>query len=57
MIAHRGKTIPSWDLLGREDKAIPLATQEFMARRAHSQVVQINASHASLVSPPVQSAT
>jgi pimeloyl-ACP methyl ester carboxylesterase len=45
-------SIPSWYLVGLDDKAIPPATQEFMARRAKSHVVEIQSSHASLVSHP-----
>src|SRR5664279_2958319 len=46
------KSIRSWYLVGRQDEAIPPATQLFMAKRAHSHTVEINASHASLVSHP-----
>lgn len=46
------KRIPSWYLVGRQDEAIPPATQMFMAKRAHSHTVKITASHASLVSHP-----
>jgi pimeloyl-ACP methyl ester carboxylesterase len=46
------KTIPSWYLLGRQDDAIPPVTERFMAHRAHSHIVAINSSHASLVSHP-----
>jgi len=46
------KRIPSWYLVGLQDKAIPPATQEFMAARAHSHTVEIDSSHASLVSHP-----
>jgi pimeloyl-ACP methyl ester carboxylesterase len=46
------KEIPSWYLIGRNDQAIPPTTQKFMAKRAHSHVVEINSSHASLVSHP-----
>jgi pimeloyl-ACP methyl ester carboxylesterase len=46
------KTIPSWYLVGLQDSAIPPATQEFMATRAGSHTVEINSSHASLVSHP-----
>ncbi|HUA45345.1 MAG TPA: alpha/beta hydrolase [Solirubrobacteraceae bacterium] len=46
------RTIPSWYLVGLDDKAIPPATQEFMAARAGSHTVEIDASHASLVSRP-----
>jgi len=46
------RRIPSWYLVGLQDKAIPPATQEFMATRARSHTVEINSSHASLVSHP-----
>ena len=46
------KTIPSWYMVGLGDQAIPPATQEFMAARAGSHTVEIDASHASLVSRP-----
>jgi pimeloyl-ACP methyl ester carboxylesterase len=45
-------TIPSWDVIGTQDHAIPVAAQEFMAKRAHAAVTQINASHLSLISQP-----
>jgi pimeloyl-ACP methyl ester carboxylesterase len=45
-------SIPSWDVIGTEDHAIPPAAQEFMAKRAHSNVTTIKASHLSLVSHP-----
>jgi pimeloyl-ACP methyl ester carboxylesterase len=43
---------PSWYLLGTEDKAIPPATQRFMAERATSTIEEVPASHASMVSQP-----
>jgi pimeloyl-ACP methyl ester carboxylesterase len=46
------KSIPSWYLLGTEDKAIPPATQRFMAERAGSTIEEVPASHASMVSQP-----
>jgi pimeloyl-ACP methyl ester carboxylesterase len=46
------KSIPSWYLLGTEDKAIPPATQRFMAERAESTIEEIRASHAPFVSQP-----
>ncbi|HEX8102953.1 MAG TPA: alpha/beta hydrolase [Solirubrobacteraceae bacterium] len=46
------KTIPSWYLLGTEDKAIPPETQRFMAERAGAAIVEIDASHATMVSRP-----
>jgi pimeloyl-ACP methyl ester carboxylesterase len=46
------KTIPSWYLLGRQDRAITPAAQRFMANRAGAQITEINSSHASMVSRP-----
>jgi pimeloyl-ACP methyl ester carboxylesterase len=44
--------IPCWYLLGSEDKAIPPALQRFMAQRANATIVEVPASHASMVSQP-----
>ncbi|GAA3362164.1 alpha/beta hydrolase [Streptomyces antimycoticus] len=46
------KTVPSWYLLATQDKNIPPVAQRFMADRAHSHTVEINASHAVSVSHP-----
>jgi pimeloyl-ACP methyl ester carboxylesterase len=46
------RTVPSWYLLGTEDKAIPPATQRFMAERAGARITEVPASHASMVSQP-----
>jgi pimeloyl-ACP methyl ester carboxylesterase len=46
------KSIPSWYLVGTEDKAIPAATQRFMAERATATIEEVAASHASMVSQP-----
>ena len=46
------KSVPAWYLLGTEDKAIPPATQRFMAERADSTIEEVPASHASMVSQP-----
>ena len=46
------KKIPSWYLVGTADQAIPPETQRFMAQRAGSTVVEVNASHASMVALP-----
>ena len=46
------KTIPSWDIAGRQDKIIPLDRQREMAHRAKSQVTEIDSSHLSLISHP-----
>lgn len=47
------KTIPSWTLVTLEDLAVPAEAQRFMAQRASSTVVEVNASHAVTVSRPV----
>lgn len=46
------KTIPSWYLIGTEDLIIPAAQQRFMAERAGAQIVEVRASHVSLISKP-----
>jgi pimeloyl-ACP methyl ester carboxylesterase len=46
------RSVPSWYLLGTEDKAIPPATQRYMAERAKASIVEVSASHASMVSQP-----
>jgi pimeloyl-ACP methyl ester carboxylesterase len=46
------KTVPCWYLLCTEDRAIPPATQRFMAERANATVQEVAASHASMVSQP-----
>jgi pimeloyl-ACP methyl ester carboxylesterase len=44
--------IPSWDVIGTADHAIPVAAQEFMAKRAHAATTEVDASHLSLISHP-----
>jgi pimeloyl-ACP methyl ester carboxylesterase len=46
------KTIPSWDLVGTNDRVIPPAEQMFMARRAHAHIVQVPAPHLSMLTDP-----
>ena len=46
------KTIPSWYLLGTEDKTITPAAQRFMAERAGATIEEAKASHLSLISRP-----
>ncbi|WP_107408624.1 alpha/beta fold hydrolase [Streptomyces sp. Ag109_O5-10] len=46
------KTIPSWALIGRQDKIIPAAAQEAAAKVAHTKVQEIDSSHLSMVSNP-----
>ena len=46
------KTIPSWDVVGTVDHAIPLALQLAMADRAHAHITRVDASHLSMISNP-----
>ncbi|KQU69075.1 hypothetical protein ASC58_09880 [Phycicoccus sp. Root101] len=46
------QTIPSWDVIGTKDTAIPPASQYFMAQRAHAHITAIPAPHASMLSFP-----
>jgi pimeloyl-ACP methyl ester carboxylesterase len=46
------RSIPSWYLVGTEDRAIPPAGQRFMAERANARIEEVAASHASMVSQP-----
>ncbi|MET8232805.1 alpha/beta hydrolase [Micromonospora sp. NPDC005298] len=46
------KTIPSWTLVSTQDLGIPPDLQRFLAKRAGSTTVEIDASHAVAVSQP-----
>jgi pimeloyl-ACP methyl ester carboxylesterase len=46
------KTIPSWTLVTLADLAVPAQAQRFMAERASSHTVEVDASHAVTVSRP-----
>jgi pimeloyl-ACP methyl ester carboxylesterase len=46
------KTIPSWAVVGTEDRVIPPATQRSMAERAGSTIIEVAGSHVSMVSHP-----
>ena len=46
------KTIPSWDVIGLNDKVVTPAEQLFMAKRAHAHITEINAPHLSMISNP-----
>lgn len=46
------RDIPSWYLLGTEDKAIPPATQRFMAERANADITEVPTSHVSMITAP-----
>ena len=46
------KTIPSWYLVGTQDKIIPPAQQRFMAQRAGARTVDVKAGHLAMISRP-----
>jgi len=46
------RTIPSWAVLGTDDRVIPIETQRRMAQRASATVTEVDASHVSMVSRP-----
>ena len=46
------REIPSWAVLGRDDRVIPIATQRRMAERANATITEVDASHVSMVSQP-----
>ena len=46
------KTIPSWAVIGTQDRVIPPANQTFMAKRAGAHITDVNAGHLSLISKP-----
>ncbi|NAZ75403.1 hypothetical protein GTQ99_08200 [Kineococcus sp. T13] len=46
------KSIPSWTMVTLQDLAIPADSMRFMAERAQSHTVEIDASHAVTVSQP-----
>jgi pimeloyl-ACP methyl ester carboxylesterase len=46
------KTIPSWAVVGTDDRVIPPATQRRMAERAGATITEVDASHVSMVSHP-----
>jgi pimeloyl-ACP methyl ester carboxylesterase len=46
------KTIPSWDLVGTIDNAIPSSIQLFMANRAQARITEVKAGHLSMISQP-----
>ncbi|MFI8205486.1 alpha/beta fold hydrolase [Streptomyces sp. NPDC085937] len=46
------RSIPSWSLITRQDKAIATDLQRSMSKRAHAHTEEVNASHAVMVSRP-----
>jgi pimeloyl-ACP methyl ester carboxylesterase len=49
------KTLPSWAVVGTEDRVIPPDTQRRMAARAGATITEVSASHVSMVSHPQDS--
>jgi len=48
------KTIPSWYLVASNDRAIPPATQRFMAQRAGANTSEVRSSHVPQISQPAE---
>ena len=46
------RSIPSWAVVGTEDRVIPPQTQQHMAERAGATISRVTASHVSMVSNP-----
>jgi pimeloyl-ACP methyl ester carboxylesterase len=46
------KSLPSWAVVGTEDRVIPAATQRHMAERAGATITEVAGSHVSMVSHP-----
>jgi pimeloyl-ACP methyl ester carboxylesterase len=46
------KSVPSWAVVGTEDRVIPPATQRRMAERAGATITEVAGSHVSMVSHP-----
>jgi len=45
-------TIPSWAVIGREDRAIPPAELTFMDQRANAHITYVTAGHLSMITQP-----
>ena len=48
------KTIPSWDLVTRDDRAISPGGQVFMAHRAGAHIIKVRSAHDVMVSHPAE---
>jgi pimeloyl-ACP methyl ester carboxylesterase len=46
------KTIPSWDIIGMNDRVVTPAEQLLMAHRAGAHITEVNAPHLSMISDP-----
>jgi pimeloyl-ACP methyl ester carboxylesterase len=50
--AEAWKTIPSWAVIGRQDRTITPDALRSMATRAHAHIVEIDSSHVPMISHP-----
>ncbi|MEX3106366.1 alpha/beta fold hydrolase [Streptomyces niveiscabiei] len=50
------RSVPSWYLVGRDDRVLPPAAQRFMARRAGARTVETDASHVAMTARPAETA-
>jgi hypothetical protein len=55
-ITHTDATLPSWAVVATADQAIHPHAERDMAKRAGSQVTEIDASHSVLASHPADAA-
>ncbi len=46
------RTVPSWAVVGTEDRVIPPAELTFMAKRAGAHITEVDAGHLSMISDP-----
>ena len=46
------RSVPSWALITRQDRAIPHDLQTFMVGRTNAQITEVDASHAVMISHP-----
>lgn len=51
-ISAAWKTLPSWAVVGTEDRVIPPGIQRSMAERAGAKITDVDGSHVSMVSNP-----
>jgi pimeloyl-ACP methyl ester carboxylesterase len=46
------KTIPSWYIVSRQDRAISPDLERFYAKRMNARTIELNASHVAFISRP-----
>ena len=52
VVSEAFRSVPSWALITRQDRAISHDLQQFMAGRTDAQVTELDASHAVMISHP-----